>query len=225
MGTFPVNGAQYSGFTTTPSNFGPGAGGGGATSSSGDIFGVIWAGAPPYTLVVPVGYTTGTAISSTQTFVSQTFSSLGLTPGTYSYTWGSGANADSINVVVGGVAPTPTPTSTSQTPTPTPTSGATGDFTVTISQVGPDVVWNGSGKFNLAALTSAGPNNIGGGYQASQAIWAIGPTVTVDTYSGTITYPGSFGAGGAGVTSNTGSTFGILPRAGGRSLYLSLIHI
>jgi hypothetical protein len=39
-------------------------------------------------------------ISSTQTFNGQTFSSFGLTPGTYTYTWGSGANADSINVVV-----------------------------------------------------------------------------------------------------------------------------
>jgi len=220
MGAFPANGAQYSGFTTTPSDFGPGAGGGGATSSSGDVFGVIFQGAPPYQLIVPVGYTTGTVISSSQTFSGQTLSSLGLSAGTYTYTWGSGANEDSINVVVGGAGVTPTPTQTSQTPTPTPTSGATGDFTVTISQVGPDVVWNGSGKFNLAALTSAGTNNIGGGYQASQAVWAIGPLVAIDSYSGTITYPGSFGAGGAAVTSNTGSTFGILPGGSGRLLYV-----
>jgi hypothetical protein len=171
-------------------------------------------------LIVPVGYTTGTAISSTQTFSGATFSSLGLTPGTYTYTWGSGANADSINVVVGGAGVTPTPTATSVTPTPTPTSGATGDFTVTVSQQGPDVVWNGSGSFNLAALTSTGTNNIGGGYQASQAVWAIGPITTVDTYSGVTTFPASFGTGGVGVTSNTGSTFGILPGGGGRSLYV-----
>jgi len=220
IGAAGQSAAEYSGFTTTPSNFGPGGAGAPASSVSGDIFGVIWAGAPPYTLVVPVGYTTGTAISSTQTFVSQTFSSLGLTPGTYTYTWGSGANADSINVVVGGTPVTPTPTATSVTPTPTPTSGATGDFTVTISQVGPDVVWNGSGKFNLAALTSAGTNNIGGGYQASQAVWAIGPLVAIDSYSGTITYPTSFGVGGTPVTSNTGSTFGILPGGSGRLLYV-----
>jgi hypothetical protein len=124
MGTNGLSGAQYSGFTTTPSNFGTG-GGGAQTSASGDIFGVITFGAPPYLLTVPVGYTTGTAISSTQTFTGQTFSSFGLTPGTYTYTWGSGANADSINVVIGGVGVTPTPTQTSQTPTPTPTSGYT----------------------------------------------------------------------------------------------------
>ena len=121
------------------------------------------------------------------------------------------------------VTNTQTPTNTetpTPTPTPTPTSGATGDFTVTVSQQGPDVVWNGSGKFNLAALTSTGTNNIGGGYQASQAIWAIGPIVTIDSYSGVTTFPASFGTSGVGVTSNTGSTFGILPSGGGRSLYV-----
>jgi hypothetical protein len=222
MGTTGVNFALYSGFTTTPSNFGPGSGGGGSTSTSGDVFGVIFQGVPPYELVVPVGYTTGTAISSTQTFAGETFSSLGLTPGTYTYTWGSGANADSINVVVGGGGVTPTPTATSQTPTPTPTSGASGNFNVTISQVGPDVVWDGSGSFNLDALTANGNPTIGGGYQASQAIWAVGPNVSVDSYSGTITFPTSFGTGSAGVSSNTGSTFGILPGGSGRLLYVPL---
>jgi len=223
MGAFPVNGAQYSGFTTTPSNFGPGGGGGPQTSTSGNIFGVVKFDGPSGTpsLLVPTGYSTGTVISSTQTFTGQTFSSLGLTPGTYTYTWGSGANADSINVVVGGAGVTPTPTATSVTPTPTPTSGATGDFTVTVSQQGPDVVWNGSGKFNLAALTFAGPQTIGGGFNAGTAVWAIGPVTGVTSYSGVTTFPASFGIGSVGVTSNTGSSFGILPDGfGGRSLYV-----
>ena len=47
--------------------------------------------------------------------------------------------------------PTPTPSSTSVTPTPTPTQGGSGDFNVTISQQGPDVLWSGSGSFNLAS--------------------------------------------------------------------------
>jgi hypothetical protein len=102
MGTNGINAAQYSGFTTTPPNFGPGGVGGSQTSVSGNIFGVIKQGpTEPYSLLVPVGYTTGTAISSSQTFNGQSFVSFGLTPGTYTYTWGSGANADSINVVVG----------------------------------------------------------------------------------------------------------------------------
>jgi hypothetical protein len=97
-----VPAAQYSGFTTSPSNFGPGGLGGPQTSTSGNIFGVVKFDGPSGTpsLLVPTGYTTGTVISSTQTFNGQTFSSFGLTPGTYTYTWGSGANADSINVVV-----------------------------------------------------------------------------------------------------------------------------
>jgi hypothetical protein len=97
-----VAAAQYSGFTTSPSNFGPGGGGVSPTSTSGNIFGVVKFDGPSGTpsLLVPTGYTTGTVISSTQTFNGQTFSSFGLTPGTYTYTWGSGANADSINVVV-----------------------------------------------------------------------------------------------------------------------------
>jgi hypothetical protein len=221
MGTNELNAAQYSGFTTTPSNFGPGGVGGSQTSVSGNIFGVIKQGpTAPYSLLVPVGYTTGTAISSSQTFTGTTFSGLGLTQGTYTYTWGSGANADSINVVVGGTPVTPTPTATSVTPTPTPTSGASGNFNVTISQVGPNVVWNGSGSFNLAALTSAGPSTIGGGYNSVAGAWAIGPIVTVDTYSGTISNPGGFGTSQINVTSDTGSTFGILPSGGGRLLYV-----
>jgi len=123
-----VAATQYSGFTTSPSNFGPGGGGASPTSTSGNIFGVVKFDGPTGTpsLLVPTGYTTGTAISSTQTFSGQTFSSFGLTPGTYTYTWGSGANADSINVVVGGAGVTPTPTSTNtSTPTPSVTNTQT----------------------------------------------------------------------------------------------------
>jgi hypothetical protein len=95
----------YSGFTTTPTSFGTG-GGASATSSTGNIFGVIYESAPPYQLVVPSGYTSGAQITSTQTFTGQTLTSLGLTSGTYTYTWGSGK---SFNVAIGGPAPTPTP--------------------------------------------------------------------------------------------------------------------
>ena len=99
-------------------------------------------------------------------------------------------------------------------------AGGTGDFNVTISQVGSDVVWSGSGSFNLTALTSAGASTIGGGYNSGNAVWAIGSNAPVDTYSGTITYPASFGTSAISVTSNTGSTFGILPGGSGRLLYV-----
>jgi hypothetical protein len=97
---------SYSGFTTTPSNFGTG-GGAAPTSTTGDIFGIVYDGTPPYLLIVPTGYTSGSQITGTQTFTGQTFTTLGLTQGTYTYTWGSGK---SLSVVIGGPAVTPTPT-------------------------------------------------------------------------------------------------------------------
>ena len=99
-------------------------------------------------------------------------------------------------------------------------TGGTGDFNVTISQVGNDVVWSGSGSFNLTALTSDGPSGTSAGYESDQAIWAIGPGAPVDTYIGTITYPLTFGTNAVPVTSASGSTFGILPGGSARSLYV-----
>lgn len=49
-------------------------------------------------LVVPHGYVSGSALSGTFTLNNVSFSSLGFTPGTYTYTWGTGANADSLTV-------------------------------------------------------------------------------------------------------------------------------
>ena len=124
MGTTGVNFDEYSGFTTNPTSFG--AGGGSSTSTSGDVFGVVFNMAPPYNLIVPVGYTSGTNISSTQTFGSQTLSGMGFTNGTYTYSWGSGANAFTFDVIVGAPSPTPSPSPSSATPTPTPTVGYNG---------------------------------------------------------------------------------------------------
>jgi hypothetical protein len=99
-------------------------------------------------------------------------------------------------------------------------SSTTSQFSVNIFQTGSDVVWLGSGSFDLTYLTLSGSSNIGAGYQSNMAIWAIGPNVTTDVYQGTITYPASFGTGGTPVTSTSGSTFGVLPGGSGRTLYL-----
>jgi hypothetical protein len=87
------------------------------TSYSGDTFG-IQNGSLGKDIVLPLGYTSGSPLSGTSTFANKTISSMGLTPGTYLYDWGS----DSITLEIETPAstPTPTPTSTS-TPTPTPT--------------------------------------------------------------------------------------------------------
>jgi hypothetical protein len=103
--------STYSGFTTTPSNFGSGSGAP-PSSASGDYFGVVINQQPPYLLLVPTGYTSGTNISSTQTFNNTTLSTLGLSVGTYTYTWSGGSIDVVVGTGLGGPTPTPTPTST-----------------------------------------------------------------------------------------------------------------
>ena len=52
-------------------------------------------------LFVPQGYISGTSLASTNTWANQSFASLGLTPGTYTWTWGSGAHADRFILQIG----------------------------------------------------------------------------------------------------------------------------
>jgi hypothetical protein len=116
--------------------------------------------------------------------------------------------------------PTPSPTNT-PTPTPTPTSGASGDFNITVSEVGPNVVWSGSGSFNLTSLTlNQNFPGVTGGFNRAFAQFIVGPTspAPATTYSGSsfTTFPTSFGPtpGGLGPSSSSGSLFGIVQTAG-----------
>jgi len=127
-GPGPFNSEFYTGSTfTSPVNFGTG----GQTvgnSGTGDFFGIGFLGVRG--LFVQSGYTSGSFISGTTTFNSTTLATLGATPGTYTWSWGSGANASSIVMQVGvpDVTPTNTPTITTtptETPTNTPTSSVT----------------------------------------------------------------------------------------------------
>jgi hypothetical protein len=52
-------------------------------------------------LVVHDGYVSGSPLTDTATYDNATFASLGLTPGKYVYTWGSGADADSFTIQIG----------------------------------------------------------------------------------------------------------------------------
>ena len=83
----------YEGFTG-PTTFGSGDNTF-PTSGSGDAVSVIGSAGQ---LFLPAGYVSGTALSDTDTYANQTFATLGFTPGTYTYTFGSGANADSFVV-------------------------------------------------------------------------------------------------------------------------------
>jgi hypothetical protein len=63
-------------------------------AGSGDMVGIDGTGTPPFGafLEVPQGYISGTALSDSATYSGATFASLGVTPGTYEWTWGTGAD-------------------------------------------------------------------------------------------------------------------------------------
>ena len=65
------------------------------------MFGVIPDGLGGRVIVVPDGYVSGTTISGSTTYASQTISSMGLSGGTYIWSWGAGANASSLVMVIG----------------------------------------------------------------------------------------------------------------------------
>jgi hypothetical protein len=76
-----------------------------ASSGSGDFFGVL---TEPnlirYTsLIVPLMYVSGTPLSGSSTYDNATITSLGLLPGTYTYTWGAGVDADFLTINIGSV--------------------------------------------------------------------------------------------------------------------------
>jgi hypothetical protein len=80
-------------------------------TSTGQLFG-IFAGSETGNpqLVLPAGYSSGSSLSGVSTFTSLTLSQLGLTPGqTFTWSWGSGATADSLRLEVSSVVPAPLP--------------------------------------------------------------------------------------------------------------------
>jgi hypothetical protein len=71
-------------------------------SGSGDLVG-IFMNSTFDQLYVPSGYVSGSALSGTSTYDNTTFSGLGVTPGTYEWTWGPAAD-DSFTVQIGPAA-------------------------------------------------------------------------------------------------------------------------
>ena len=87
----------YSGLFTGPTNFGSG-GLFSANTGSGDFVGIhVLNGL----LFVPQGYVSGSALSDSMTFNSATFATLGVTPGTYVWSWGTGPNQN-FTLIIGG---------------------------------------------------------------------------------------------------------------------------
>jgi hypothetical protein len=114
---------SYSGLIG-PSNFGLSIGTNATSSTGNGAFGIYTVNSPRI-LIVPTGFTGGT-LSGTSTYASTTFAGLGLSAGTYTWTWSN----DSVTVRIGQSV-----------------------FDVTVQQVGNDVVISGSGNFNTSGLT------------------------------------------------------------------------
>jgi hypothetical protein len=102
-GTF---GDWYKAITGGPFNFGSGGLIGGTSATGSDAFGLYGNSIiHDQGLYLPWGYVSGTPLSGKVTFSGQTFASLGVTPGTYTWTWGTGANADSAVLQIGPTSP------------------------------------------------------------------------------------------------------------------------
>jgi hypothetical protein len=86
-----------------PASFGPGLLTFGS-DNSGLAFGVAGSLFAFPVVAVPNGYVSGAPLLGSSTFAGETIASLGLTPGTYVYTWNSApADDDSLTVNVSGV--------------------------------------------------------------------------------------------------------------------------
>ena len=100
IGTGPsgvtLNIDRYTGFTG-PTSFGSGAGAA-ANPGSGDY--VAIAGFTGL-LVLPHGYVSGAALSDSMTFNHATIHSLGVIPGTYTWTWGTGLPNQNFTLQIG----------------------------------------------------------------------------------------------------------------------------
>jgi PEP-CTERM motif-containing protein len=75
-----------------------------ASFSGGDPLGV-----QASLLFVPINYVSGAQLSETSTYLKATFASLGLTPGTYVWSWGGEDHADTFTLDIGGAIPFPVP--------------------------------------------------------------------------------------------------------------------
>ena len=91
-----------------PFSFGPGNFSN-ATTGAGDLVGVQAVRGDPSVgfIFVPMGYASGAPLSDTATYAGQSFATLGLAPGVYLYTFGSGTNADTFTVEVSAPVPEP----------------------------------------------------------------------------------------------------------------------
>ena len=95
-----VNVDEYNGFTG-PTSFGSG-GVHLANTSSGDFVSIFASGEFFFQdIFLPTTYVSNAALSDSMTFNNQTLASLGVTPGTYVWTWGTGLPNQNFTLIIG----------------------------------------------------------------------------------------------------------------------------
>ena len=92
-----ANQCQYTGFIG-PTNFGSGPLIF-ADTGSGDGVGIVGSGSNTF-LIVPQGYVSGAALSSSATWNNVTLASLGVTPGIYGWAWGTGLEDQNFDLEI-----------------------------------------------------------------------------------------------------------------------------
>ena len=103
----PVIVSEYTGFTG-PTSFGSGA----ATFTPISSGPIVTIDGSLNDLQVPLGYSSGDPLSDSATYSGASFTTLGVTPGTYEWTWGVGDHASSFTLQIGPAAGVPDPGST-----------------------------------------------------------------------------------------------------------------
>ena len=98
---------SYTGSGTGPTSFGSG-GYTSATTGTGDAVAIVIGAFDVPLLFVPTGYVSGTALSDTAIYDNASFASLGATPGTYVWRWGSTAD-QSFTLVISNAVGVPEP--------------------------------------------------------------------------------------------------------------------
>lgn len=165
-----------------PASFG--IGGGFFTSSvTGDFVGIVGVN---NSIRLPNGYVSGTALANTARWNNQSLAIMGLTVGTYVWTWGAGPTLDSYTLVIGSAPPQPqtitfaNPGDQALGTSPTVTATASSGLGVTFTSATPGVCTvTAGGALTLIALGNCTINANQAGNGAFQAAPQVGRSFNV----------------------------------------------
>jgi hypothetical protein len=107
-----IGDAQYYAPVSGPLSVGVSVGGASYIQPNSNTAGIVGILATEGAIILPYEYVSGGDLSASSTYSATALSALGLTVGTYTWTWGFGETADSLVFnVVGAPAPVPEPAS------------------------------------------------------------------------------------------------------------------